>query len=108
MQKDHDEQWQDGNEVFYLLHNQKLIQAQKHPPEGFYIKGIIEESRFVPQTEVLGMGELAKSGRYGWLELNTREFFAMESEKKAITPFVKGYMTERGFLPSLRMVFNEP
>lgn len=103
-----EDQWQNGSEVFYILHNQKIVAAQKQVPEEFYVKGLMEEGEFLPKSGVLGMGDLAKDGRYGWLELHTKEFFPMESDKKAITPFVKGYMTGKGFVPSARDVFEEP
>lgn len=103
-----EKEWRDGMEVFFVLHNQELMQVQRQTPEGFYVKGIIVGGQFMPKTTVLGVGDLAQSGRYGWLELNTKEFFPMESPKKALTPFVKGYMTNNGFVPSSREVFSEP
>jgi hypothetical protein len=100
--------WVEGTELFFLLLPQKLVVAEKSPPEGFYIKGLLNNKKFKPTSQVLGIGELATSGRYGWLELNSQEFHPMESEKKAMTPFVKGYMTPQGFLPSLREVIDAP
>lgn len=99
---------QDGSEVFFILLNQQFVAAQKQTPESFYIKGVIEHGEFTPKSEILGIGELAKSGRHGWLELSSREFFPMESGRKATTPFVKGYMQDAGFVPSIRTVFTEP
>lgn len=98
----------DGTEVFFILFDQKVVEAPKQVPESFYIKGVIEGGQFTPKSDVLGVGELAKEGRYGWLELSSREFYPMESDKKALTPFVKGYMTGKGFMPSMREVFKEP
>ncbi len=98
----------DGTEVFFMLHDQKVLAAQKEAPKGFYVKGIMEGGRYVPSSGVLGIGELAKAGRYGWLELNSREFFPMESDQRANTPFVKGYITDQGFVPSEREVINTP
>lgn len=99
---------QDGTEVFFILRNQQVTQVQKLPPDSFYVKGIIENGDFIPKSTVLGTGELATTGRYGWLELTTGEFVPMESGKKAVTPFTKGYMTDAGFIPSVRDVFTEP
>jgi len=103
-----EQQWHDGAEAIFILANQAVIQTQKHPPDGFYVKGVLENGVFRPKTGVLGIGELATDGRYGWLELNSKEFFPMESDRRALTPFVKGYMTDRGFMPSVREVFDEP
>lgn len=102
----------DGAEVFFILRDQKIvpIAADKTIPSSFYIKGVIEGGDFVPKSAVLGVGDLAKDGtRYGWLELKAKEFYPMESDKKALTPFVKGYITSDGsFVPSMREVFDEP
>ncbi len=98
----------DGTEVFFMLKNQSVVSAQKTAPEGFYVKGVMEGGRFSAQSNVLGIGQLATSGRYGWLELNSREFFPMESDQKANTPFVKGYITPQGFVPSEREVIDTP
>jgi hypothetical protein len=98
----------DGTDVFFILFDQKIIEAPKQVPESFYIKGVIEGGEFNPKSDILGVGELAKEGRYGWLELLSKEFYPMESDKKAVTPFVKGYMVGKGFVPSMREVFKEP
>lgn len=108
MQNKNPEGFDDGTEVFFVLSDQQLVHVQKQTPEGFYIKGLIESGEFVPKSPVLGNGELSEKGRYGWLELGSREFFPMESDKRATTPFVKGHMTQKGFVPSLRDVFSEP
>src|SRR5262245_18717332 len=107
MQDSIEQKWQDSTEVYFLLATQEMIEVKKHPPEGFYVKGVVEGGQFVPKSSILGIGELAKEGRYGWLELNTKEFFPMESDRKATTPFVKGFQTEGGFIPSVRDVFND-
>ncbi len=102
------ESYQNGSEVFLVLRDQQIQGSQKHPPSTFYIKGLMENNEFVPKSSILGNGELATKGRYGWLELGSCEFFPMESDKRAKTPFVKGYMTPEGFFPSARDVFSEP
>lgn len=112
MQGHTQENWHDGTEVFFILNTQQIVPVQnKQTPQSFYVKGIIEEGQFNPKSGVLGIGELAgqDAGRYGWLELLSREFYPMESDRKAMTPFVKGYMIpNKGFVPSHRDVFNEP
>ncbi|MCA9507282.1 MAG: hypothetical protein KC505_02530 [Myxococcales bacterium] len=98
----------DGTEVFFILKNQNVVNNQKTLPNDFYVKGIMENGRFKATSQVLGLGELATQGRYGWIELNSKEFFPMESDQKANTPFVKGYMTDSGFYPSEREVIDAP
>ena len=77
--------WVEGTELFFLLLPQKLVLAEKNPPEGFYIKGLVNNKKFKPTSQILGIGELATSGRYGWLELNTQEFFHGIGEKSPDT-----------------------
>ena len=108
VQTDHDQNWQEGDRVYFTLNEQKMVPALGTPPKDFYIDGIIKQGRFYPQSQVLGQGELATLGRYGWLEITSREFFPMESMKMVKTPFVKGYMTDIGFVPSAREVFDSP
>lgn len=100
--------WPDNTEVFFILQNQEVIPAQKQLPNSFYVIGTIKNGDFINKSQVLGLGDLATEGRYGWLELQTKEFCPMDSPKKAITPFVKGYQTKKGFIPSTRDVFSEP
>lgn len=108
MQGNNKEIWQENTEVFFILRNQQMEEVQKNVPSSFYVKGIITNGEFIPKSGVLGIGELATSGRYGWLELKSKEFYPMESDRKVITPFVKGYMTDNGFVPSVREVFDAP
>jgi len=100
----------EGTDLFFVLSSQELLLAEKTPPNDFYIKGVVQNKKFKPMSQVLGIGELANSasGRYGWLELNTQEFHPMESDRKAETPFVKGYMTAKGFVPAIRDVIDVP
>lgn len=98
----------DGSEAIFLISSQSIIADSKSKPEGFYIKGTIHDGKFHPNSEILGIGELATQGRYGWLELNSRIFFPMESDQKANTPFIKGYLTDNGFIPSIREVIDIP
>lgn len=103
-----DQNWQEGAEVFFVLKSREVIPSQKAPPEGFYVRGKIERGRFKPKSMVLGIGDLAKGGHYGWLELNSKEFFPMESDRKADMPFIKGYLIKEEFKPSEREVIDAP
>lgn len=98
----------EGADVFFLFRTKEIIAAQKTPPEGFYVRGKIERGRFRPKSGVLGVGDLARGGRYGWLELNSKDFFPMESDRKADMPFVKGYVNDNNFIPSERDVIDSP
>jgi|JI10StandDraft_1071094.scaffolds.fasta_scaffold1505630_1 hypothetical protein len=104
-----EERIENNSEVFFILSNQTIIRAQKTMPQGFYVKGSMEGGKFIAKSDVLGVGNLATSGRYGWLELQSKSFFPMESDRKALAPFVKGYQNAAGdFVPSEREVINIP
>lgn len=103
-----DNHWQEGAEVFFVLKSREVVPSQKAPPTGFYVRGKIERGRFKPKSMVLGIGDLATSGHYGWLELNSKEFFPMESDRKADMPFIKGYIVKDEFKPSERDVIDAP
>lgn len=98
----------DGSEVLFILNEQKIVPSPKTLPQSFYIKGVWENNSFKATSKVLGTGSLASQGRYGWLELQSKKFFPMESDQRAQTPFVKGYITDQGFVPSERDVIDTP
>ncbi len=98
----------EGYEVIFTLRSQSVKQRDKDIPLDFYVLGKIVDGQFITTSEVLGQGELATKGRKGWLELNSKEFFPEESGRRAQTPFVSGYMTDRGFVPSKREIAISP
>ncbi len=100
----------EGREVFFVFGTRSYVEAGPEIPSGFYAKGQIVNNKFVPTSGVLGVGDLAKNGgRYGWLELNTKNFFPMESDQEAQVPFVKGYLQrEEVFVPSNREIYSSP
>lgn len=97
-----------SSEYFFILSNQHVSLKTKNTPQEFYVIGNIVDNTFVPTSKVLGQGELATTGRKGWLELNSKKFFPEETANRAITPFIQGYMTETGFIPSSREIATSP
>lgn len=97
-----------GTEAIFILKEQKILPKGKQLPQDFYITGTIIDGNFVVNGKIQGTGSLGAAGRKGWLELNTNEFFPEESGRRAISPFVQGYMTDNGFVPSTREVSVSP
>ena len=98
----------EGHEVLFILRSQSVKKRDSEIPLDFYVLGKIADGQFISTSDVLGQGDLANSGRKGWLELNSKEFFPEESGRRAQTPFVSGYMTDKGFLPSKRKIAITP
>lgn len=73
---------------------------------GFYVRGQKRDGNFLPEGEVQGDGELATSGsgQPGWMELSTGQFYPMHTAKTPISPYVNGFRTDHGFVPSTREI----
>jgi hypothetical protein len=92
-----------GDEVFLLLKDASIISATSNQaPGSFYIRGKLQNGTFLPQSEVLGDGDLKKEGQKGWLELSSRRFFTETASQMKQTPYVVGYITSNGFVPDSR------
>jgi hypothetical protein len=100
----------EGQEVFYVLSKGEILPMAQEKPKTFYVEGWVRRGKFFPKlNKVLGIGDLGTEGHRGWLELNSNEFYPIESGKGAITPFVKGYKNSQGqFIPSEREVYIMP
>lgn len=96
----------EGQEVIFIISNKTIKIKDKELPEEFYVTGKIENGLFIPiNKNILGKGELAKSGRKGWIELNNQEFYLEESGKSAQSPFISVFMNDKGtFVPSRREI----
>lgn len=90
--------------VFFRLIDGKILTLGEQEPSSFYVKGHLENGRFIVESQVLGAGQLASSGRPGWMELPSGEFFSQEVMRGVISPYVNGFMTNNGFVPSSREV----
>jgi hypothetical protein len=74
-------------------------------PTGLYVGGVIEGGRFAPEGDVLGEGPMEQAGAVGWLELLDQSFYAAQSGRAPVPPYVEGAMTAEGlFRPSTRRV----
>jgi len=99
--------FKNGDEVFFVLKNGNMCSAKEAQPSGFFVKGQIREQQFVPVgNEIIGDGNLAEAGHGmpGWYELNNGKFYAMQTARAPTSPYVNGFMTSEGFLPSSRQI----
>lgn len=72
----------------------------------FYVLGRKEGGRFIPVGQVMGEGSLATEGTTpGWFELSTGTFFRQQTAQAPVSPYVVGFMTPEGFVPSRRDVY---
>lgn len=81
--------------------------ARDAEPKGFFVRGHMKENSFIPESmQILGDGELAQTGAGlpGWYELNICQFFPMQTGRAPASPYVNGFMTKAGFVPSSRQI----
>lgn len=91
--------------VFYVLKDSTILSETDSVPDSFYLVGHMENGRFIlDQNRVLGEGKFAKEGRPGWLEISNNQFYSQETPRSVTSPYIKGYMTTVGFVPSTEFV----
>jgi hypothetical protein len=95
----------DGENMYYVLEDSKLKQVQQQEAGRFYIKGYFEDKRFFATSQVLGDGILATDGTPGWYELSSQHFYSQQTAQAPISPYLVGYMTPQGFVPSKKDVY---
>jgi hypothetical protein len=93
-------QFKDKQSVYFVLKNGTMCSSDEPTPKTFYVVGHIEDGRFMADSDVKGDGELGQSGRPGWLEIPTGQFYSQETPRAVMSPYVNGYMTDAGFVPS--------
>jgi hypothetical protein len=79
---------------------------QDGTPRGFYVAGVIEGGRFIPEGDVLGDSPAVEElGTAGWLELLDASFYGAASGREPVRPYVRGTLSADGlFRPSERKV----
>ncbi len=100
-------QFQEKQTVFFILKNGAMCTANDNlDPKILYVKGHMENGYFIVDVKsgVQGDGQLSQSGRQGWLEIGSGEFFPDETGKAPISPYVNGHMTNEGFIPSSKAI----
>ena len=68
---------------------------------GFYVKGNMTKSGFVPEGEVLGKGTFCENGQ-DWLSLS--ELRVYSADKTPVAPYIRGCKSGNGFRPSSREI----
>ena len=91
--------------MYYVIENNKLKPAEEQDSEHFYVKGHFEEDRFVVLGQVMSKAEFASEGTPGWFELSSQHFYSQQTAQAPISPYIIGFMTPKGFLPSKRDIY---
>lgn len=73
--------------------------------QTFYVSGHKEGDRFIPHGQIMGEGALATDGTPGWFELSSGKFYRQQTAQAPISPYVVGFMTPEGFVPSRREIY---
>jgi hypothetical protein len=82
--------------TFLLLADGSVHRNEPPPASGFYVLGKITRGRFLPSGGVLGSGMLGSDGRAGWVELTDGAFYADDSGRTPLPPYVRGHRDEDG------------
>ena len=82
--------------TYILLADGSVHRSEPPPASGFYVVGKIERRRFAPSGAVLGSGMLASDGQAGWMELRDGAFYADDSGRSPVAPYVRGRKGEDG------------
>ena len=74
----------------YVLFNDCSIHPDSDgAPSGLYVRGRLEEGRFVPEGEVQGEGPVgASTGTPGWVELRDERFRPAMIARPTLPPYV--------------------
>lgn len=92
-----------GNEYLELASGKVLRGGA--PPSGFFVRGRMQEGRFIPEGDVEGDGQLGDSGMPGWLEVADGSFHGDQTARPPFPPFIRGVQSSSGeFRPTSREI----
>jgi len=95
------------NVTYMLLSDGSLHRNEPPPATGFYVEGTIARGAFTPTGDVLGSGLVGGDGRPGWLELRDGAFYADDSGRAPVSPYIHGTMGADGvFRPTDHKVIH--
>ena len=89
----------------YLISNSQLQEVDQESLGRFYVKGRFENGQFFISGLIVGDAELATQGIPGWFELSAQKFYSQQTAQAPVSPYVVGYMTDQGFVPSRREIY---
>lgn len=91
--------------MYYVIEDSQLKLAEKQENDRFYVKGHFEGDRFVVSGQILGDAPLSTLGTPGWFELSSQHFYSQQTAQAPVSPYVIGYMTPKGFVPSKKDIY---
>jgi hypothetical protein len=94
-----------GGNTLNNTENSEKAEMRQEIGQNFYVLGHREGERFLPKGQVMGEGNLATEGTPGWFELSSGTFFRQQTAQAPVSPYVVGFMTSKGFVPSRREIY---
>ena len=89
----------DKKEEYFDFHLMCIVYDKPKGRNALYLEGVNEDGRFTPIGNITGQIKEEVKGEYGWLEIPSGKFFAMQTSIAPTSPYVRGYMTRYGFPP---------
>ena len=90
---------------YFLTFPENVFEIKK--PENnqkLFLQVSVKEGRVQADPRVQGEAELQSEGTPGWYELGAQKFFPMQTAKAPASPYLEGFLTDSGFIPSARRV----
>ena len=88
-----------------ILKNFSVENDTSKKPGSFYVQGYTKGGTFFPEGVVQGAGDLQIDGDLpGWFEFGSAEFYPDYMAKAPAAPYIRGFMTKNGFVPSEREI----
>lgn len=94
------------NDGSYFLTFPENIFESKHPtnPQQLFLRVDVRDGQLQADPRIEGETELTATGTPGWYELGAQKFFPMQTAKSPVSPYLEGFLSENGFVPSSRRV----
>ncbi len=74
--------WVEGTELFFLLLPQKIVMAEKNPPDGFYVKGLVNNKNLNLQARFSASARWQLPGAMVGLSSTLKNFILWNPTKK--------------------------
>ena len=95
----------DTTAAYLVLTDGSIHDGGSYPAASLYVKGTLDQGRFMPQGDIEGEGALGEAGQPGWMELADGAFHGDMTSRPPFPPFVRGFRSPQGeFRPKSRQV----
>lgn len=93
----------DGS-YFLTFPGGKYESVDPKAPKGLHLKLDVKNGQLHTNPSLEGHGDLANAGTPGWFEIGAGKFFPMQTAKSPTSPYLEGYLTDKGFVPNSKRV----